>query len=131
MSSDLIAVIVAGVLGVAVVVLGRRRRLGASTDEWLPEFGPDRTAKGPPPPIRFERSPPSPRQRRMMIGFWLAFGLAWAGIAIFSANDRLGNVLLAGMYLLSALLYWFRSRRGADDDDAALSSPADGARRSR
>ncbi|HWB69488.1 MAG TPA: hypothetical protein VG518_05885 [Solirubrobacterales bacterium] len=115
MGSDLIAAIVAGALAIAVVVLGWRRRLGVSTDEWLPEFGPDRTAKGPPPPIRFERSPPPPRQRRTMIGFWLASGLVWAGFAIFSTHDRTANAILAVGYLATGLIYWRRWRRTSHD----------------
>lgn len=117
-SSDLIAVVFAGALGIAVVILGWRRRLGPSTDEWLPEYGGDHTEKGPPPPIRFAQTQPSPPQRRMMIGLWMAFGVSWAAFAIFSAHNRLENAVLAAGYLVTGLINWRRWRRRDRDAEA-------------
>lgn len=105
MSSDLIALVVAITLGVAVVGLGWRRNLGDVTREWLPRFG-----KAPKPATAtagsFDggqgRRRLSPRQRRFLIWSYLFIGLGHAGLAALSAGDRLWHVISAALFALGA-----------------------------
>ena len=109
MSSDLIAWIVAIGLGIAVVVLGLRRNLGETTRNWLPQSEGDREQEtevlGPSGDGQWRR-PLSPRQRRWMSGGFLLLGLAYAVMAILSANDRLIHAVFAASWAIVAVAYF-------------------------
>jgi len=109
MSSDLIAWIVAFGLGIAVVALGLRRNLGEATRNWLPRskgasqqetgaLGQSGDGQG--------RRPLSPRQRRWMSGGFLLLGLAYAGMAMLWANDRLIHAVFAALWMIIAVAYF-------------------------
>lgn len=107
MSSDLIALVVAITLGVAVVVLGLRRNLSETTRSWLPRFG------GPPEPATEipgssdygpGRRPLSPRQRRWLASLYLLMALTDATFAVLSADSRPLHAVTAGTFALGAVL---------------------------
>lgn len=110
MSSDLIAWVVAITLGVAVVVLGLRRNLSETTRNGLPRFG------GNPEGVTVtlglyeggdrRRRPLSPRQKRWMAGGFLLLGLAYAVMALLSANDRWIHAVFAALWVIVAVGYF-------------------------
>jgi hypothetical protein len=107
MSSDLVALSVAIGLGVTVVGLGWRRRLGETTREWLPRFGggSEQVTLAPESAGGGRRREFSPRERRWAIRFYLAIGLGYAAIAVLSASDRLLHASLAALFAISAAVY--------------------------
>jgi hypothetical protein len=109
MSSDLIAWIVAIGLGIAVVVLGLRRNLGETTRNWLPRSEgaseQETGALGPSGDYQ-RRRPLSPRQRRWLSGGFLLLGLAYAVMAMLSANDRLIHAVFATLWVIIAVAYF-------------------------
>ena len=111
MSSDLVAGIVAVALGAAVVVLGWRRKLGDTTQEWLPRFGEtaeSATAPPVPPDGERERRPLTPRQRRWLAWGYLFLSICNAALAFPWANDRLFHAIIAALFALSAAGVWLR-----------------------
>jgi hypothetical protein len=123
MSSDLIAWVVATTLGIAVVGLGLRRNLSATTRSGLPRLGGD-TERATATLGLYEggdrpRRPLSPRQRRWMIGFYLLMGLTFAVFAVFPAHDRLGTAFLAAMFGLNAAVLWRRKSPSSSDGPAS------------
>jgi hypothetical protein len=119
MSSDLIAWVVAIALGIAVVVLGLRRNLSATTRNGLPRLGGD-TDRATATLGLYEggsrpRRPLSPRQRRWMIGFYLLMGLTFAAFAALSAHDRLVHAILAAMLGVNAVVLWRRTLPSSSD----------------
>ena len=110
MSNDLIALIVAVVLAVAVVGLGWRRDLAATTRGWLPRFGEEQVAVAVAPSADGRRRlQPSPQERRWVIGGYVVFSLLNATMAVFWADDRLPHTLLAGGFALVAVIWLRRS----------------------
>jgi hypothetical protein len=112
MSSDLIALVVAITLGIAVVVLGLRRNLSGTTRNGLPRLGRDLEQE--PETLGLyegghrQRRPLSPRERRWMIGAYLLMSLTWAAFAVLSAHGRLFNAILAAGFALNALVFWLK-----------------------
>jgi hypothetical protein len=120
MSSDLIALVVAIALGIAVVVLGLRRNLSETTRNGLPRFGGDAeratATLGLYEGEERQRRPPSPRQRRWLASFYLLIALTDVVFAVLSADDRLLHASTAGLWMLGAV---FVLRQGS-------SRPSDG-----
>jgi hypothetical protein len=112
MSSDLVALVVALALGIAVVVLGLRRNLSEITRNGLPRFegDPDGTTamlglyEGEGEERR--RRPLSPRQRRWMVGGFLLLGLAYSVMALLWASDRLIHAVFAVLWAIIAVAYF-------------------------
>lgn len=109
MSSDLIALIVAIGLGIAVVALGLRRNLDETTRNCLPRSeGASEQETG----ILGSsgdgqrRRPLSARQRRWMSGGFLLLGLAYAVMAMLWANDRLIHAVFAALWVIIAVGYF-------------------------
>jgi hypothetical protein len=122
MGSDLIAWIVAIVLGVAVVVLGLRRNLGDTTRNWLPrseEASGQGTGALAPFDGEQRRRPLSPRQRRWMIWVYLLMSLSFAAFAVLSAHNRLFNAIFAATFALNAAVFWFKRSPSSLDGSAS------------
>lgn len=119
MSSDLLAWVVAISLGIAVVVLGLRRNLSETTRNGLPRFGGD-TGRETPTLGLYEgeerrRRPLSPRQRRWLVSFYLLIALTYATFAVLSADSRLHDGGIAGLFALGAVfLLWQGSSHPSD-----------------
>lgn len=110
MSSDLIGLVVAVTLAIAVVILGLRRNLSETTRNGLPRFGgdPERATAtlGLYEGGERRRRPLSPRQRRWLSGGFLLLGLAYAVMAILWANDRLIHAVFAALWVIIAVAYF-------------------------
>jgi hypothetical protein len=110
MSSDLIALIVAIVLGTAVIILGLRRNLSETTRNGLPRLGadsePETVTLGLYEGGERRRRPLSPRQRRWMSAGFLLLGVTYAVMAILSANDRLTHAVFAALWTIIAVAYF-------------------------
>jgi hypothetical protein len=110
MGSELIAWVVAITLGVVVVALGLRRNLSETTRHGLPRFGGDPERATSTPGLyegeERQRRPLSPRQRRWMVGAFLLLGLAYAVMALLSANDRLIHAVFAAAWAIIAVAYF-------------------------
>lgn len=123
MSSDLIAWIVALTLGIAVVVLGLRRNLSETTRNGLPRFGGDRERATPTLGLyegaERRRRPLTPRQRRRLVLFYLLFSLTYAAFAVFSADDRLRDASMAGLWTLGAVFLLWQGSSGRSDGSAS------------
>jgi hypothetical protein len=110
MSSDLVALVVALTLGIAVVALGLRRNLSETTRNGLPRFGG--TPSGRPPTLGLyegeerRRRPLSPQQKRWMAGGFLLLGLAYAVMALMWADDRLIHAVFAALWAIVAVGYF-------------------------
>jgi hypothetical protein len=122
MGSDLIAWIVAIVLGVAVVGLGLRRNLGDTTRNWLPR-SEEASGQGIGELAPFDgeqrRRPLSPRQRRWMIWAYLLMSLSIAAFAVLSAHNRLFNAILAATFALNAAVLWLKRSPSSLDRSAS------------
>lgn len=108
MSSDLIALVVAIALGVAVVGMGLRRNLGDTTRDWLPRPGEASewvTATSGAPDGERRHRPLSPRQRRWIVGVYLLLSLCNAALALSEADDRLFHAIIAGLWALLAVAF--------------------------
>ena len=124
MNSDLIAGVVAVVLGVAVVVLGLRRDLSETTRSGIRqlEADPDKSTatlglfQGEERP---RRRRPSARERRWIIAFYLLFGLCFAAFAVVSGG--LWEATMAVVWILGAVVAYLRKPR-----DPAGEVPAPG-----
>lgn len=108
MSSDLIALIVAIGLGIAVVAVGLRRDLSETTRSGLPRFGkaPEQATEmiGP-----FERGRPlSPKLARWLALPYLLMGVGNAVDAVSSSDDRLMHVVAAAVFALGAVALFLR-----------------------
>lgn len=108
MSRDLILLLITLALSTVVVILGLRRNLSETTRDWLPQFGGD-SEQSPATVGLYEggerpRRPLSPRQRRRMASLYLLFGLTYLVFAVLSADGRLFNAGLGGLWMLSAVL---------------------------
>lgn len=103
MSRDLIVLIVAIGLGIAVVALGLRRNLSETTRSNLPRFG------GPPEGATqmvglFERGKTlSPKLARWLAALYLLMGIGNAVPAVFSADDRLMHVAGVAVFAFCAV----------------------------
>jgi hypothetical protein len=115
MSSDLIGVLVAAALAAAVVVLGWRRRLGRSTDEWLPRYGEGRAGGQPMQPVGHRRRGLSARERQWLPRFYLLLGVTFAAMAMLSSRDRLTSALNGAAWLIAGLVCWWRWSRNGED----------------
>jgi AcrR family transcriptional regulator len=112
MTSEMAAWLVAITLGVVVVGAGLRRNLADTTRKWLPRPGEVSERE-----VATLRSPKegrrprslTPRQRRWVAGGFLLLGLAYAAMALLSANDRLIHAVLAALWAIIAAGY-FRGR---------------------
>jgi hypothetical protein len=117
-SSDLIALVVAVVLGTAVVILGLRRDLSKTTRNGLSRLGDPEQSTG--TLGLYEgggrrRRPLSPRERRWMVSFYLLIALTNAVFVALSANDRLIHAGTAGMWTLGAVfLLWKGSTHSSE-----------------
>lgn len=113
MSSDLIAGVVALALGLAVVVLGLRRDLSEVTRSWLPRWDTPEDAPAAPGPQGGgrEHRDLSPRQRRLLAAFYFLFAILWASEAVFWADDRLLHGVLAGLWVVTAVVLVSRDLR--------------------
>ena len=119
MSSDLIAWVVAITFGIAVVVLGLRRNLSEITRNGLPRFGGDPERATPTLGLyegeERRRRPLSPRQRRWLVSFYLLIALTYGAFAVLSADDRLHDASIAGLFALGAVFHlWQRSSHPSD-----------------
>jgi hypothetical protein len=119
MSSDLIALVVALALGAAVVILGLRRNLSETTRNGLPWFGGDPDAAAPKLGLyegeERRRRQLSPRQRRWHVSFYLLMALTYAAFAVLSADDRLHDASMAGLFaLVVVFLLWQGSSHPSD-----------------
>ena len=104
MNSDLIAWSVAIALGIAVVGLGWRRNLDATTRNWLPCFGEERTVVAPVPSADWQRRRPlSPRLRRWIVGCYLLMGLYNAASVALWADGRVFHAIMAVLFALGAV----------------------------
>jgi hypothetical protein len=124
MSSDLIAAIVAITLGIAVVVLGLRRNLSEITRDGLPRFDGDPERATPMLGLyegeeRGRRRPLSPRQRRWAASFYLLFALFYAAFAVLSAESRLHDASIAGLFALGAGFHLWRGSSHPSDGSAS------------
>jgi hypothetical protein len=109
MSSDLIALVLAITLGLAVIGLGLRRDLGDTTRNWLPRFegASEREVATLRSPDGGRRPRPlTPRQKRWMVGGFLLLGLAHAVMALLSANNRLMHAVFAALWAIIAVGYF-------------------------
>jgi hypothetical protein len=123
MSSDLIAWVVAITLGLAVVGLGLRRNLSATTRNGLPRLRGD-SERATATLGLYEggnrpRRPLSPRQRRWAIWAYLLMSLTFAAFAVLSAHDRLFNAIFAAMLALNAAVYWLRRSPSSSSGSAS------------
>jgi hypothetical protein len=108
MSSDLIALGVAITLGVVIVGVGLRRDLADTTRRWLPRPGEVSERE-----VAMLRSPDgrrrsrslTPRQRRLAAGGFLLLGLAYAAMALLSADDRLIHAVSGAIWAIIAAGY--------------------------
>jgi hypothetical protein len=128
MSSDLVAWAVAIGLGIAVVVLGLRRKLSETTRNGLPRLGGD-TDRATATLGLYEggdkrRRPLSPRQRQWAIGAYLLMSLTFAAFAVLSAQDRLFHAIFAVTLALNAAVYWLK--RSPSSPVGPLPDPAPG-----
>jgi hypothetical protein len=119
MSSDLIAWVVAITFGIAVVVVGLRRNLSETTRNGLPRFGGDPERATPTLGLyegeERRRRPLSPRQRRWLVSFYLLIALTYATFAVLSADSRLHDAGIAGLFALGAVfLLWQGSSHPSD-----------------
>lgn len=123
MSSDLITLVVALALGAAVVILGLRRNLSETTRNGLPQFGenPEReTAKlGLYEGEERQRRPLSPRQRRWLVSFYLLMALTYVAFAFLSADSRLHDASMAGLFALGAVFLLWRGSSHPSDGSAS------------
>lgn len=123
MSSDLIAWVVAIALAFAVVLLGLRRNLSATTRSGRPRLGGDgeraTATLGLYEGGNRPRRPLSPRQRRWMIGFYLPMGLTFSAFAVFSAHARLVHAVFAATLALNAAVLWRRKSPSSSDGSAS------------
>lgn len=108
MDSALIAGIVAIMLGAVVVVVGLRRNLSDVTRGWLPRF--DEASENVMGSFEeVERRRPrrhlSPRERKLALGAYVAFGLFNATVAIFSSDSRLEHVIFAVLCGVAAVMF--------------------------
>lgn len=114
MGSDLIALAVAVMLGIAVVVLGLRRNLSETTRNGLPRFGGDHeratATLGLYEGEERRPLPLSPRQRRWLVSLYLLMALTEAAFAVLSENNRLLHASTAGLFALGAV---FHLRQGS------------------
>jgi hypothetical protein len=111
MSTDVIALIIALGLGIAVVVLGLRRDLSETTRNGLPRFGeaPEQaTAAVGPSEGGQERKPLSPKQARGLAALYLLIGLGNAVDAVLSSDGRAVHVVLPAGFTLCAVLLLIR-----------------------
>jgi uncharacterized membrane protein HdeD (DUF308 family) len=113
MGSDLIAWVVALMLGVAVVVLGWRRNLGEVTQDWLPRFGesPEPVSAVPESADGGQGRQLSPRQRRLVIWGYLGLSLGNAAIAVLGAHDRPLHAVSAAAFGIAAVVLILKERR--------------------
>jgi len=105
MDSDLIALVVALMLGAAVVILGLRRNLSETTRNGLPRFGadPEQAAAtlGLYEGEERQRRPASPRQRRWLVSLYLLIAILQTASAVQSSDDRLLHAALAALMVLT------------------------------
>jgi hypothetical protein len=119
MNSDLVALVVALTLGAAVVVLGLRRNLSEITRNGLPRFGEDPERATPALGLyegeEKRRRPLSPRQRRRLVSFFLLMAFTYAVLAVLSADSRVYDASLAGLFALGAVFHlWQGSSHSSD-----------------
>jgi hypothetical protein len=110
MTSELIAWLVALTLGVVVVGAGLRRNLADTTRRWLPRPGEEFEREVAIPRSLEGGRRPRPltlRQRRWVAGGYLLLGVAWAAMALLSADDTLIHAVLAALSAISAVGYFF------------------------
>ena len=114
MTSDLIALVVAITLGIAVVGLGLRRNLADVTQSWLPRFGEAPEPATAPPGSLFDsgqrRRQLSPRQRRFYIWGYLLLSACNAALAVLWVDNRLMHVLIAAGFATCAVVVMLRGR---------------------
>lgn len=107
MSSDLIALVVGITLGLAIVGLGLRRNLGDVTRSWLPRFGkaPEQATLE---PWAFGggkvRHPLSPRQRQLIILFYLLVSAFNAAAAVLVSHGRLLHAINAVLFAVGTVV---------------------------
>jgi hypothetical protein len=123
MSSDLVALIVAFTLGIAVVILGLRRNLSETTRNGLPRIEGD-SDRATPTLGLYEggvrpRRPISPRQRRRMICAYLLISLSYAAFAVLAAHNRLFNAIFAATFALNAAVLWLKRPPSSLDGSAS------------
>jgi hypothetical protein len=123
MSSDLVALIVAFTLGIAVVILGLRRNLSETTRNGLPRIEGD-SDRATPTLGLYEggvrpRRPISPRQRRWTIWAYLLMSLSFAAFAVLSAHDRVFHAIFAAGFALNAVVWWLKRPPSSLDGPAS------------
>jgi hypothetical protein len=107
-SSDLIALVVAIALGLVVVGLGLRRKLGDTTRDWLPQPGEPTSQVTPRPAAAEPRRPLSARGRRWTVRAYLLLGVLYAVLAAQGGDDWAFRAAFAAVWALLALAIWLR-----------------------
>lgn len=122
MSSDLFPWVVAISLGIAVVVLGLRRNLSEITRSGLPRFGVNPGQETPTLGLyegeERRRRPLSMRQRRWLVSFYLLIALTYAAFAVLSADSRLQDASIAGLFGLGAVFHLWQGSSHPTDGSA-------------
>jgi len=111
MSSDLVAVAIATVLGTSVVIMGLRRGLSETTRRWLPRFGEDSeqaTATAGGNGEKRGRRPLSLRQRRWLASLYLLVALIQAASAVLGSEERMLHAATAAVVLLGVAVLLLR-----------------------
>lgn len=111
MSTDVITLIIALGLGIAVVVLGLRRNLSETTRDGLPRFGEasDETPEALGPSEGGQgRKPLSPKQARWLAALYLLIAISNAVDAVLSSDDRVIHAVAAALFAFCAVLLLVR-----------------------
>jgi hypothetical protein len=122
MSSDLVPVAIAVVLGAAVVVLGVRRNLSETTRNGLPRYGDPERATATLGLYEGEERPrrrPSRLEQRWFAAIYLLWALFEAISAVLSSHERLIHAAMAALILFGVVVLLLRKTRDPSDEPAS------------
>jgi hypothetical protein len=119
MSSGLLVLAFALALGAAVVVVGLRRNLSETTRNGLPRFeGEDDRPTVTPglyEGVERPRRPPSRRQWRWFVLFYVLWAFSTVAIAIFSSHDRSSHEIDAAIFMVGVVVLVLRRPRDSPE----------------